>query len=382
MMKKRMRNTGKLLLIVLYMGVLFGCASNEETEDNNKEQEITLTISSEEEQPAEEASSSESDSQKIEENTNSWANVHESRICYMDGYYYYASQSDHYFLYRVKEDGSSPQCLAKVHANDICVQDGEIYCVNQSDGRAIYRMNADGTGMKKLCEYGHGLQISAEYVYFYSNCEREHLSYSEPFLYRMKKDGSEITLIAEHIYQYVLSGSYGSEMRYSGALYYSRYENEGITVYKMDLNGQNTEKLCRFGYRGEIAVQGDYIYCGNFYDGRENVVQLRLSDGKMRTFAVSCDADRHYRDYCFYKGNFYGLCEQVEGKQIKISICRVYLGNGDKEIVYEETVLCEDAGHDSISDLYATQQGVFFRCFVSEQEGCRWFGLMLDSAEG
>ena len=29
----------------------------------------------------------------------------------VDGYYYYASQSDHYFLYRVKEDGSSPQCL-------------------------------------------------------------------------------------------------------------------------------------------------------------------------------------------------------------------------------------------------------------------------------
>ena len=93
----------------------------------------------------------------------------------------------------------------------------------------------------------------------------------------MKKDCSEITLIAENIYQYVLSGRYGLEMRYSGALYCSWYENEGITVYKMDLNGQNAEKLCRFGYRGEIAVQGDSIYCGNFYDGRENVVQICLS---------------------------------------------------------------------------------------------------------
>ena len=81
----------------------------------------------------------------IEEHTNTWANIHENRICYMDGYYYYASQSDHYFLYRVKEDGTSPQCLVKAHVSDICAQDGEVYFVNQSDKYGIYRMNADGT---------------------------------------------------------------------------------------------------------------------------------------------------------------------------------------------------------------------------------------------
>ena len=50
----------------------------------------------------------------------------------------------------------------------------------------------------------------------------------------------------------------------------------------------------------------------------------------------------------------------------------------NKEIVYEETVSCEQLGHDCMSDLYATQQGVFFRRFVSEQEGCQWFGLTED----
>lgn len=84
----------------------------------------------------------------IEEDKSVWANTHESRICYMDGYYYYASQSDHYFLYRVKEDGSSPQCLAKLHASDICAQDGVVYFVNLSDENGIYRINADGTGLK------------------------------------------------------------------------------------------------------------------------------------------------------------------------------------------------------------------------------------------
>lgn len=44
----------------------------------------------------------------IEEDKNIWTNMHESRVNYMDGYYYYASQSDHYYLYCVKEDGSNP----------------------------------------------------------------------------------------------------------------------------------------------------------------------------------------------------------------------------------------------------------------------------------
>ncbi|MDE6914452.1 MAG: DUF5050 domain-containing protein [Lachnospiraceae bacterium] len=325
----------------------------------------------------------------IEEDKSVWANTHESRICYMDGYYYYASQSDHYFLYRVKEDGSSPQCLAKLHASDICAQDGVVYFVNLSDENGIYRINADGTGLKKLCAYGHDLQLSAEYVYF---CDEYHMEYdtSDPklafptispendknCLYRMKRDGSERTLIANGIYQCALSGRHGWQMRYSGAVYCSRYEDDGLTVYKMDLNGHNAEALYHFDYCGEIAVWSDYIYC----IGSKTARGYCPESGELHSLAIA-----KYTDYCFYKGGFYGLCEQITEEQCEISIYRVDLRNRHKELVYEESVSCGEEwrywsreGRVPMSDLYATQQGVFFRRFISEQEGCQWLGLTED----
>lgn len=59
----------------------------------------------------------------IEEDSNTYVNSRESGISYSDGYFYYASQSDHGYLYRAREDGSEPQCLAKVQAANICVRD-------------------------------------------------------------------------------------------------------------------------------------------------------------------------------------------------------------------------------------------------------------------
>lgn len=273
----------------------------------------------------------------IEEHKNIWANMHESRVNYMDGYYYYASQSDHYYLYRVKEDGSNPQCLAKAHVSDICVQDGEIFFVNQSDGHGIYRMKADGTGMKKLCEYGRGLQMSAEYVFFYSIYDEEYImaGVTDRFLYRMKKDGSEKVLIDKDVSEYVLSDGYSQEIRYAGAIYCGKLKDEGMTVYKMGMNGQNAKEVCHFNTSGEMAVYGRNIYCSSYsYGEREKIMQFCLDNGEMTSLAVP-----KYTDCCFYKGYFYGLCEQGE-EQRKISLYRVDLNSGDIEILYEDTFSC------------------------------------------
>ena len=45
-------------------------------------------------------------------------------------------------------------------------------------------------------------------------------------------------------------------MRYAGSIYCSKSTDEGMTVYQMDLNGQNAEEVCYFEDRGEIAVYG------------------------------------------------------------------------------------------------------------------------------
>lgn len=97
-----------------------------------------------------------------------YANLYERRICYESGDYYYASQSDNYFLYRMKVDGSEPQCLVRAHCTGICALDGDVYFVNQSDGYSIYRLKAGAADAEKLCEYGHDLQVSGGFVYFFA----------------------------------------------------------------------------------------------------------------------------------------------------------------------------------------------------------------------
>ncbi|MBD5453074.1 MAG: DUF5050 domain-containing protein, partial [Lachnospiraceae bacterium] len=88
----------------------------------------------------------------IEEDKNGYANPQGNRITYADGYYYYASQLDNYFLYRVKEDGSDAKCLAKVHSGTILADGDVLYFVNLSDNKAIYRIGTDGSDLRKVCD--------------------------------------------------------------------------------------------------------------------------------------------------------------------------------------------------------------------------------------
>ncbi|MCM1259139.1 MAG: DUF5050 domain-containing protein [Roseburia sp.] len=414
MINKRMEKAGSIVLILLCMGIFFGYASGHSDGNIKEKQEAAEVFLSGEELvegqqeteeeaqvtlPEEEQETEEfpqvmltEEEQEIIENT--WANSHRSRIAYMDGYYYYSSQLDHYYLYRVKEDGSEPQCLAKIHPGSICVQDGYVYFINQSDGHGIYRIMADGTRMEKLCENGHNLQISDDYVFFCSSAYEETLETTGVIvegqknggLYRMKKDGSERELIAEDVWDYVLSNGYSQETQSMDIIYYSKTEKNGMTAYKM-VSGQGEEVVCHFDVQGNLAVFGRNLYCiGKFYGDTEKLTRFCLGNREMSSFGVP-----EFMDCCIYKGYFYGLYLQSEEQEIYWNIYRLNLNTGDSEIVHEDTLQrkmntedSEIAYEDTLQgeswplDLYATENGIFFRRFVSEEEGNQWFHLTKD----
>ena len=223
----------------------------------------------------------------IEADTNNWANAHESRITYDNGYYYYASQLDHYYLYRVKEDGSQPQCLAKIHAGNILVQDDCIYFINYSDQQGIYRMKTDGSGRE---------------------------------------------LLLADIDQFVLADFYDSQnIHYTG-----------------------------------------FIYCSRLDRGLENMVVSRyeLGNGEIKLLPTPPCVD-----FCIYNGHIYGIDEQtVEGKK-KIYVYWMDLDGESCKTIYQNQFDCPRIERLTISDLYATGEGVFLRKFVSSEEGCDWFKL-------
>lgn len=324
----------------------------------------------------------------IDEHKFSYGNLCESRICYDNECYYYASQSDNYFLYRVNADGSEPQCLVKAHCSNICVQDGDVYFVNQNDGYGIYRINADTADLEKLCDFGCDLQVSAEYVYFCAPYDAQYdtlglagdgqSALKVGFLYRMNRDGSQRVLIAAGVSEYVLSDGVYQEVRYAGAIYYSELMDEGFTVWKMDLNGQNAEEVCHFdlkyftkeGFymRGMIAVMNGYINCiGADKEDNYFIARFCLWNKEMTVLTVP-----QYTDGCFYQGYFYGICRQEDTLEQTWRIFKKDLDTGRFQ--------CYHCQVNEMRGLYATGNGLFWRQLVSEQEGLRWFQLMEDGA--
>lgn len=341
----------------------------------------------------------------IEEDSNTYVNSRESRIGYSDRYFYYASQSDRGYLYRAREDGSEPQCLAKVQAAEICVRDDEIYFVSQSDENGIYRIQTDGSGMKRLCRTGCDVQISAEYVYFLDGYEAkydeaglvtEKSSVSgDNYLYRMKKDGSARELIAKDVQRYVLNDGYCQEVYHIGSIYYTRYEDIGaggeveLSLCRMEMDGQKEEKLISF--RGSVdkgetkekltlatarlMVYGGKVYCvwNNWGENKPVIFQYDPGSETNDTIPVPI-----YTDSCIYKGYFYGLYEQTEaGQGHQVKIFRVDLDGGDSEDIYEYTFQSKNS-EEMASDIYATEEGVFFRRFVPEQVSWKWFRINED----
>ena len=319
----------------------------------------------------------------LEEYSAPYASWRESRICYADGYYYYVSQMDHYYLYRCKEDGSDPQCLVRAHAGSICVQDDEVFFINQTDGYGIYRVKTDGTGLTKLCDSGNRLQISAEYVYF---CDTYHAEYDtrglvteEPsefeddFLYRTDKDGLRRELIATEVRQYVLSEGDDQNVRYTGQVYCWKWKEENTVVSRMDLDGQNEEELCSLGIGIDFLVYEGAIFYIGACDGGEKIFRFSLRDGETDSFRVP-----ESTEFCIYDDRIYTLYKGMKGDLYRVAINRIDWEDGSSEEVYRYEYASEDADACRMSDLFATECGVFFRQYVSENEGCQWFRLTDD----
>ncbi len=320
----------------------------------------------------------------VEAYGDTWANWRESRICYAGGYFYYVSQMDHYYLYRVREDGSEPQCLVQAHAGSVCVQDDEVFFISQTDGYGIYRVKTDGSGLTRLCNKGKRLQISAEYVYF---CDTYHAEYDtrklvteEPsefeddFLYRMKKDGSDRVLIAADVRQFVLYDGRSHDVRYTGEIYCCRWEKDSTIVSRMDLDGQNESALCEIKCTGNILVYGGEIFgVGDRDDEGVKISQISLQNGEIRSFLVP-----DFIDCCIYNGNFYSLCARETDDMQYMMIRRTNCDRGGGDIVHQYEFSREDSEAWAMSDLFATGNGIFFRQYVAAEEGCQWFRLTDD----
>lgn len=74
-----------------------------------------------------------------------------TQITYAEGYYYYQSEADHFYLYRSMEEGENQECLAEEVVKELYILDNWVYFTNLSEGSALYKVRADGGGMEAVC---------------------------------------------------------------------------------------------------------------------------------------------------------------------------------------------------------------------------------------
>lgn len=332
-----------------------------------------------------------------------YANDGGSRIVYKDGYYYYASQLDHYYLYRVKEDGSDAVCLAKVRPGSLYVDRDTIYFVNLSDSNAIYRIGTDGSAMEKLCESAANvLQTDGKYIYFCDvydeeadirglvlESEKEMLEDYGKLYYRMRTDGSGKELLTPyHRFGYVPAPTDGGNKKYTGSIFWKgicwneETQSYETVVKRYALNGQSGEEICRFDFEGDILVYGERIYCFGYYYG--------AGQGKAGVYSTENKEmislpEKELMDYCIYNDVLYGLWENVDERDRRLKVYKLEDTAADWEEIYDNHTICtaSDAYYngENLADLYATQQGIFLRQFVSSEEGVKWYSLTEKGAE-
>lgn len=331
----------------------------------------------------------------IEEDGNQYANGKGSRIAWEDGYCYYASQIDHYYLYRAKDDGSEAVCIAKVHPGAIYADGDVLYFVNLSDNGAIYRMGVDGSALEKLCDATerNAMQVSAEYIYFravydakadihglLTADEIESMNpFRDDFLYRMRKDGSGKELLLSGGFAYEIVAVNGRKLAYEGNIYCDRYEwneeaGKGETIVtRYDLDGGSEEEVCRFDFNGDILVSGEKVYCFGSYGEDAGRIALYVPWND-ETISLP---DMQLKDYCIYKGSLYGLAEEAEGENRLTMLYKLGNEGAQWEEIYRASKTCEafDGYYNNgrLADIYATGNGLFFRQFVSSDEGVQWF---------
>ena len=74
-----------------------------------------------------------------------------TQITYADGYYYFQSEADNFYLYRSKENGREAECLVQDAVKELYILDNWVYFTDLSEGSALYRVRTDGGEPEMVC---------------------------------------------------------------------------------------------------------------------------------------------------------------------------------------------------------------------------------------
>lgn len=162
-----------------------------------------------------------------------------------------------------------------------CEYDGKIYFANPYDRNRLYVMNSDCTAIKKLnSDSVSSINVYGKYIYYIRNNFSEETA---AMIFR----GQLLGVIRTNLKGEKMTSLYDSVAGvinlYGNDIYYQHYsDDDGLSFYKMNIDGKNNERLSDNGYYPS-CIYNDTLYYSNVADDH-NIYAYNLANRQAVSF--------------------------------------------------------------------------------------------------
>lgn len=282
-----------------------------------------------------------------------------TKINYQDGYYYFPSSADHFYLYKFNETGTKMECLAKQVPKEVYAAGEWIYFTNVSDGQTLYRVHVDGSGMEQVMQMEISRFVMMDDGVYY-------LAESDGCIYEWR-EGTGSRLLYEGNCRWLST---------DGKILYILVEEkeEGDTAILMDKRGNILSQYD--GCRGRILSMEQCLY----YVENRDLICISSENGKRRKM-TEIPFEMEYEDVIDYgicEEVIYVLCYQPEETYV------IYQYDMTEDIwrtLYKQPLEDSDWMYMGFDDFQIVGKKIFIKEFSEEGKGELWFWIDIDMGE-
>lgn len=205
-------------------------------------------------------------------------------------------------LYRCYKDGSNPENLLNEPVQEAKISGEWIYYINLDNSAPfrIWKARLDGSDKTLLTGdyYTNDITVLDDWIYFINT------SYGTRKLYRVRIDGSNLTLLSENeIETYKI---------YNGCIYSNSSLEQTGYIYKMNLDGSNKVKLDEGETNISKFMVGDWIYYTKSMNDNEGIYKIKADGSSCTKLGSRSDKNWHYsiaaiKDDWIYYSNRYSV---------------------------------------------------------------------------
>lgn len=219
--------------------------------------------------------------------TSNYVNMHSDNLVKMDNYIYFIdTRSDNYCPIHKKNVKTNKISTIDVNCGpqgSFCIDNDQWIYFTNNDDEGVYKIQTNGKNLKKISEKScSSINIDGEWVYYTVNSKHNGMGGYIHSLYRIKKDGTDETMILNADENNILYFNV-----YNGWIYYVD-GNKEENIFRITVDGLAKQKLCDFQDCYGLTIIDEKIIFRSSYAHNTDYTYIMDLDGKhKRMFFVN-----------------------------------------------------------------------------------------------